>query len=610
MASIPYIPTPFPDEVLASLLTRFTLHNGDSVLRNISNSVAPINPNLSIYQVNPPHHATVDFITQAAGLSSIDVNEELTVIPFLRIFNKACTRPLDLEIIKWKSRGDRLRSSGFIPSQKNPAARFCSDCLDEDLQNYGTPYLHRSHQTLPALICTRHEKWLRTTCPSCSITIAPVNRMILQPLNIFCECGQDLRSSSYAKTPIEDSFKRLSQFCADSLLSQDLQFSQNQIISASREALTTSPHVFSSAYIEILAKTFGKASAITPHKITFSPEGTDYSLSLSLGLRQFKAEDFSTLFSAAGLTFEESKSLISNHSDREKTLKTNKPRYIYGLEQAKEALQEFYQKYPGEVATKFQRSHPRLYWLIRIQEPESLRQFCPNLKRLPSIEDDRGKLAQLFDAGSDLQKIFLSASRPLYRALIRDQDWLKKSQSIISANSPLKPITKYTPVGRILALKIPRKILGNQKQLQPAAFSTIERDLTFALMSALRMEKRPKKITRSRLSQISSRGVSAIFRATPPGSNLHTLIGKINADKDRRMALWAAQVLVFAGEHLTATKVLLTAGLNTTSLNRAYARSAIDLVARGLRRLAVKKTYRSDPEQFERLHNISTRELN
>ena len=87
------------------------------------------------------------------------------------------------------------------------------------------------------------------------------------------------------------------------------------------------------------------------------------------------------------------------------------------------------------------------------------------------------------------------------------------------------------------------------------------------------------------------------------------MISKINADKDRRLALWAAQALALAGTNMTPTTVLLAAGLNTTSRNREHARSAIDLLSSGLSRQAIRESFNTDPEQIARLHRLNRVDL-
>ena len=87
MVFLPYVPTPYPDEVLCSVLTRFVVHNGESVFRKISNSVAHLSPNLSIYQASPPHPAVVAFITDQMGLPGNEVTDRLTTSQFFRVWN-------------------------------------------------------------------------------------------------------------------------------------------------------------------------------------------------------------------------------------------------------------------------------------------------------------------------------------------------------------------------------------------------------------------------------------------------------------------------------------------------------------------------------------------
>ena len=41
--------------------------------------------------------------------------------------------------------------------------RYCPVCYQEDLQLYGEPYWHRSHQLPDMQICTKHRCWLVDT---------------------------------------------------------------------------------------------------------------------------------------------------------------------------------------------------------------------------------------------------------------------------------------------------------------------------------------------------------------------------------------------------------------------------------------------------------------
>ncbi|WP_235038244.1 hypothetical protein, partial [Microbacterium sp. 18062] len=241
---------------------------------------------------------------------------------------------------------------------------------------------------------------------------------------IVCECGADLRSLPVRKSPASSAFKRLSQFCADSIFSKNSLWSHAQVKSAASEALGLSPHDFSTGYIKSLIKVYGKPISISPHKFVIAPPSSDCHLRLNLELGRFKAEDFASLFTAAGLTFDESALLISKNRTVGIHIKQRSPKYVYGLKHAEEVLLKFSKAYPGEVATKFQRAHPRLYWLLRIHHPDSIKRWCPKLKTLPPIDSDREKLGRLLKKNGDFKKIFASASRALFRALVRDQDWL------------------------------------------------------------------------------------------------------------------------------------------------------------------------------------------
>lgn len=613
MVRIPFTPTPYPDEALGSILTRFTIHNGDSVWRSIENALGLHNPNLSLSQRKPPHPATIEHIIKEIGFSLEDATSLFTIVPFLRLFNAARTNPLKLEYIR---QPNRLFSSGFTGTIRKPGARFCPCCLEEDIATFGEPFLHRSHQIAASLVCTVHSSWLRTSCPSCDAIIVPLHNMVLPPLPVACSCGKDLRLINTNNSKGDCAYKRLSQFCIDALSLNGVPWSRFAIHSLAKQSLTSPIKNSTKLYKEILRHYYGEPAIFSSGQLTFTPLPGDSPLSANISTHRFTAEDYAILFSATYTLKELDIALAQIENNEEnpachRRAKNSTPidRKIQTLSSdilsANNVLSDFSKRYPYEVASLFQRRHPRLYWLLRVHEPDSIKKFSPKLHQIPSIEYDRENLERLFNRGLTLQQIYTKQSRPLYRAMARDTAWLAQEAKEYSALVMSLTAEQVTIIGKKptthRAIGTPEKSKERHFQALRNQRDATERKVALSLLIALRAERRPEKITHERLSRISSTTINAVVRLSRPGSRLHKLIAKTNADKDRRMTLWAAQVLFLAGEDTTPASVLLVGGLNTTKKNRDYAISAIDQVSRGLRRKAVSSTYISDPEQLSRL---------
>lgn len=585
MILIPYTPTPYPDETIGSVLTRFAIHNGDSVCRKIANDVGIENPNLSMYQTASADLRVVDFIAERMGYSHSEAIQSLTTIPFMRAFHKASVHSLNLDLIENTQHANHYRSIGFPLARGQLGARYCAACLAEDVKEVGEPYLHRHHQIPAAIVCATHGEWLRTTCPSCNLLVLPVDRMILRPLSLRCECGADLRSPSEDGDLKGSAFQRLSEFCRDALSSRRNDWTRAQVLNVACSVLKRHTRDISNGYRELLESTYGTAEKLSVHKIKFTPHEKTPSLHLYATVENFQANEFAALFSAAGLTFNDLENRIEklDFYPSLSFIKSTK----YTVADAQQALKRFSQANPVEVATKFQRHHPQLYWLLRISDPSSIQEFCPKLHQIPSIASDRENLQRLFEKEKNAKTILSKQSRPLFRAIIRDGIWLQDALDHSPSDRKSPPRIKIDNID-----KNKNNIAKHEEQAW---------QLSRALMTALRLERRPEKITRARLARLASMPLSTVNRVIHPHSTLHKLISQINADKDRRMALWAAQAIAISGEVLTPATVLLVGGLNTTAYNRNNACLAITLVATGFCRQAISSTIESDPRQRARL---------
>ena len=77
----------------------------------------------------------------------------------------------------------------------------CTECLADDAEMYGTPFIHRTHQTPSVTSCWHHRIQLIDRCPNCRCPIEPPKGLILVPWQ-GCHCGQDFLKIPGLSQPI------------------------------------------------------------------------------------------------------------------------------------------------------------------------------------------------------------------------------------------------------------------------------------------------------------------------------------------------------------------------------------------------------------------------
>lgn len=82
----------------------------------------------------------------------------------------------------------------------------CFDCLRSDLDEHGTPYIHRAHQTPGVDVCWKHGSRLLTRCPFCRCPFERTDAadLVLAPWIPCSYCGQYLPDASFWRAETED----------------------------------------------------------------------------------------------------------------------------------------------------------------------------------------------------------------------------------------------------------------------------------------------------------------------------------------------------------------------------------------------------------------------
>jgi hypothetical protein len=160
---VSFFPKPYPDEILYSVIARYHIRNGNTSpkvtlteLFNSPSTVAtadlPSNLNSLSQNLQPFSNYTVE-----------ELIERYTLYPFYSVFLPPMRATQVKESMKAQWGGDIHTRAGIMASSVTMPRyfRFCPNCLEEDLQQYGEAYWHRLHQTPGALVCLVHAVMLQ-----------------------------------------------------------------------------------------------------------------------------------------------------------------------------------------------------------------------------------------------------------------------------------------------------------------------------------------------------------------------------------------------------------------------------------------------------------------
>ncbi len=159
---LPFLPTPYPDELLYSVCARFHQRSCNSTTKA---TVADLFGGRTVCAVvDLPCH--LDYLSgQLPGTVNTPerlINEN-TLLPLYAPF---LPRKRLSKLIAWMKgahRGGSIRMSIGATASTVPVHRFmryCPACLEEDAERRGETYWHRSHQVAGVRLCHKHNEWL------------------------------------------------------------------------------------------------------------------------------------------------------------------------------------------------------------------------------------------------------------------------------------------------------------------------------------------------------------------------------------------------------------------------------------------------------------------
>ncbi|MFB1082497.1 TnsD family Tn7-like transposition protein [Jeotgalibacillus sp. JSM ZJ347] len=155
-------PTPYPDELLYSVLGRYHIRSGNLYLKHTLDDLYCRRTVRATALLPSNIDALVGQLPQCTTLTADIFINQHTMFPFYTAFMPGNQKELIYKAMKSNDGKGIHTQSGIVASMipQNQYFKYCPVCFQEDLGHYGELYWHRMHQLPGNLICLKHESWL------------------------------------------------------------------------------------------------------------------------------------------------------------------------------------------------------------------------------------------------------------------------------------------------------------------------------------------------------------------------------------------------------------------------------------------------------------------
>lgn len=377
--SLPYVPQPFPDEILGSWFARVRVISQPGTWKRFASAqTGRRNVHLPFFRMRNDSLST---LLSALGSSLEVARESMTIAPYWRRF-----LPTDASSFE-------LKCQQLAAGVKDPSPRFCPACLEDDLRIFGASYWHREHQLPNVLGCRKHRVRLADRCAACSRLPAKASSTVIEPITVRCECGADLRRQG-------------SELRAPSLYWEFVEFSASALHSPAKSLLGTQySHVGSQLREQI---------PLEAALARLAPRGAILVASASY----VSSRELCVLFAATSTKFEDAvmryqrSAYIPDKQTRQSWCDLSHP-------ELRRLLLCWCRLHPGLGPE----SAGRLYWRVRLLDVRWFESRFPSTRRapVPSVALDRAEICTFLHAGRG-SVMWIAAG---LRAAVRDADWLR-----------------------------------------------------------------------------------------------------------------------------------------------------------------------------------------
>lgn len=446
IVTIPFLVSPYPDELLGSWLFRLQTHNHASLIAGLVDGSKRCNISAAGWRdiANP----TPEFqqLLKALGTTHGAATQALTTYPYwLRFHSTSDFDPagsnasVDLPKLILRNRQKSIpRLRTLLPNH----ARVCPQCLAEDFERYGEPYLHRAHHLPFVNICHRHRCALVSRCPACEQVFRMGSTFVYA--RIACTCKFDLRRHSVPKQRHHKTWETFSCFSADVLFSTLPIAECNRVYQFLDARLVEQRIAHAPKFFRYLTTHYGSDAAKA--LLTFTPQRSDaYSHSSLTWItkREFRAPQICAFFATMDASFIQSIGRFAQFEKANTTialkntvdpLNSSSPKLPTSVAQARSLVSEVKQLQGASITrSTLYRRYKTLFWYLVLFDRVWLDENYPNGGKraplqIPSILEDRNSILRAIDRAPkiNIRAWFNLAQQECFRATLRDSTWLEE----------------------------------------------------------------------------------------------------------------------------------------------------------------------------------------
>ena len=153
-----YFPTPYPDELLYSVVARYHIRSGNKSFLQTHQELFE-NTELQPDKIILPNNLNflVSQLPVGSKLTVESLIKQNTLYPFFRSF----LTPIEIysfkNLLREKSSISISQLAKISDKERNSVLKLCPKCQQEDEQKYGEAYWHRQHQIPGILVCLKHQ---------------------------------------------------------------------------------------------------------------------------------------------------------------------------------------------------------------------------------------------------------------------------------------------------------------------------------------------------------------------------------------------------------------------------------------------------------------------
>ena len=195
---LPFFPAPFLDESIISQVTRYHILRGHRTEMLTYDELFQAPPFSLTYWVPPYMGRLAKKLPGNTDENHSILIRNSTLLPLFQVFGKG------------------VHAGAVVPRRivgESGVTHLCLSCLVENMDIYGSPYLHRSHQIPGVTACWKHGTRTIERCPFCKCPFEIPKGLIISPWK-NCTCGRAIDSFSSIEEcalPIQTEFAKFAK---------------------------------------------------------------------------------------------------------------------------------------------------------------------------------------------------------------------------------------------------------------------------------------------------------------------------------------------------------------------------------------------------------------